>query len=395
MAHSGPTGTAAGSGSWDCVIRRGVSAASPHALSVLVTAIAIAAPLIVVTAAGTLAAGTQFGAYQLTDLGSEPEAIAIGDVTGDGRNDVVVTTGYDNDPANDFKLMVLAGQADGTLAAPSPTPRPARTRIGPRPWTSATSTATAAPTWWSGCLASASRCSPGQADGTLGAPDVPRQRGQPQGRRRRLRRQRPRADRRHRLGHQHRHDLRRRRLRPRGRRHLRRQARRLRRPRGRRRHRRRPHRRDRHVRPVVAAQHQRARPDRRRVRRRGTSTGVGDRRPDQRHRRRRGDRRRPRRRPHDVRRQQPERPARHLRCSSRRATSTPTRSRTRATTCPGAVEVADVDQRRLERGGRRPRGLGADRRLSRPGRRPVRGRGPVPGPVLERRPAARARASAT
>src|SRR5262245_33792393 len=48
----------------------------------------------------------------------QPEAVAIGDVTGDGLDDAVVTTGYDNDPAHDFKLAVLAQQPDGTLAAP-------------------------------------------------------------------------------------------------------------------------------------------------------------------------------------------------------------------------------------------------------------------------------------
>ena len=52
-------------------------------------------------------------------VGSAPDAVAIGDVTGDGRNDVVLTTGYANDPAHDFRVVVLAQLADGTLAAPT------------------------------------------------------------------------------------------------------------------------------------------------------------------------------------------------------------------------------------------------------------------------------------
>ena len=57
-------------------------------------------------------------AAQLYPVGSWPEAVAIGDVTGDGRNDVVMTTSYDFDPVNDFHLFVFAQNADGTLAPP-------------------------------------------------------------------------------------------------------------------------------------------------------------------------------------------------------------------------------------------------------------------------------------
>jgi hypothetical protein len=39
-------------------------------------------------------------------------------VTGDGRNDVVLTTGYASDPANDYRLWVFRQAADGTLSAP-------------------------------------------------------------------------------------------------------------------------------------------------------------------------------------------------------------------------------------------------------------------------------------
>ena len=49
---------------------------------------------------------------------SGADAIAVGDVTGDGRADVVVTTGYNVDPANDFHLVVIVHAANGTLPPP-------------------------------------------------------------------------------------------------------------------------------------------------------------------------------------------------------------------------------------------------------------------------------------
>ena len=64
------------------------------------------------------AAGSQFQPYQAVDVGSWPAAVAIGDVTGDARADVVMTTDYYFDPANDFRLWVFAQTADGGLAAP-------------------------------------------------------------------------------------------------------------------------------------------------------------------------------------------------------------------------------------------------------------------------------------
>ena len=52
------------------------------------------------------AAETLFQPYQAFDVGSWPEAVAIGDVTGDGLADIVATTGYSVDPSVDFKLAV-------------------------------------------------------------------------------------------------------------------------------------------------------------------------------------------------------------------------------------------------------------------------------------------------
>ncbi|MGZ4493523.1 MAG: FG-GAP-like repeat-containing protein [Nocardioides sp.] len=60
-----------------------------------------------------------FAPYVATMPGSSPANVAIGDVTGDGRPDVVMTTGYNADPAHDFSLFVYPQQADGTLGSPS------------------------------------------------------------------------------------------------------------------------------------------------------------------------------------------------------------------------------------------------------------------------------------
>jgi subtilisin family serine protease len=59
-----------------------------------------------------------FPTYQATSVGSWPEAVAIGDVTGDGLEDVVMTTSYYFDAANDFHLFVFAQAPDGSLLTP-------------------------------------------------------------------------------------------------------------------------------------------------------------------------------------------------------------------------------------------------------------------------------------
>src|SRR5687768_3885655 len=64
------------------------------------------------------AAGTLFQPYQAFDVGAWPEAVAIGDLTGDGRADVVMTTDFYFDAANDYRVWVLAQTAGGALAAP-------------------------------------------------------------------------------------------------------------------------------------------------------------------------------------------------------------------------------------------------------------------------------------
>jgi hypothetical protein len=55
---------------------------------------------------------------QAIKVGSSPDAVAIGDVTGDGRNDVVMTTRYYFDAANDYRLRVFVQTKSGGLAPP-------------------------------------------------------------------------------------------------------------------------------------------------------------------------------------------------------------------------------------------------------------------------------------
>ena len=62
--------------------------------------------------------GFHFEPYLTMASGSKPTATAIGDVTGDGRPDVVMTTGFFFDPPNDNKLLVYPQTAGGTLASP-------------------------------------------------------------------------------------------------------------------------------------------------------------------------------------------------------------------------------------------------------------------------------------
>ncbi len=62
--------------------------------------------------------GSLFDPYEAIPVGSWPEAVAIGDVSGDGRNDVVMTTSYYFDPGADYRLWVFVQAPDGTLSPP-------------------------------------------------------------------------------------------------------------------------------------------------------------------------------------------------------------------------------------------------------------------------------------
>lgn len=62
--------------------------------------------------------GCIYDGMRVIDVGSDPEAVAIGDVNGDGRNDVVLTTGSYIDPDNDYKLFVFHQNEAGQLGTP-------------------------------------------------------------------------------------------------------------------------------------------------------------------------------------------------------------------------------------------------------------------------------------
>jgi hypothetical protein len=64
------------------------------------------------------AATFDFLPYQTYWPGSWPEAVAVGDVNGDRRDDVVLGTTFYFDEANDYHLFIYLQQQDGSLATP-------------------------------------------------------------------------------------------------------------------------------------------------------------------------------------------------------------------------------------------------------------------------------------
>src|SRR3954470_11723032 len=87
----------------------------------VLAAVAVAIPVLA-SAGHTSAASTLFAPFQSIALGSDTKAVAIGDVTGDGRADVVATSAQGS--YADYRVYVLASLPDGTLAAPVSYPTP-------------------------------------------------------------------------------------------------------------------------------------------------------------------------------------------------------------------------------------------------------------------------------
>ena len=82
-------------------------------LIALAATAAIAIPF--VGGSGVSATSSLFGMYQTITIDGDPEAVAIGDVTGDGHADVVATGGLS---FTDYRVFVVAGLPDGTFDAP-------------------------------------------------------------------------------------------------------------------------------------------------------------------------------------------------------------------------------------------------------------------------------------
>lgn len=89
--------------------RRSAAAVSTLVLSVAAVGVPTAAH----------ATGDLFHPYDTYHPGSRPANVAIGDVTGDGLPDVVLTSTYDFDEATDWSLWVYPQRADGSLGSPT------------------------------------------------------------------------------------------------------------------------------------------------------------------------------------------------------------------------------------------------------------------------------------
>lgn len=83
------------------------------------SALALSGAAVVGLPTAANAAGDLFHPYVSYDPGSHAASVAVGDVTGDGRADVVLTTEYDSDPATNWSVWVYPQQLDGTLGAPT------------------------------------------------------------------------------------------------------------------------------------------------------------------------------------------------------------------------------------------------------------------------------------
>ncbi len=81
-----------------------------HVARVLAAALALSVP--------AADAAYRLAPAEIYPIGSWADAAAVGDVNGDGRDDVVVSTTFYFDEENDYHVLVYLQQADGTLAEP-------------------------------------------------------------------------------------------------------------------------------------------------------------------------------------------------------------------------------------------------------------------------------------
>jgi hypothetical protein len=79
--------------------------------------LALAAATVALVAPST-ASAIYFQPAQTYQIGSRPESVAVADVTGDGRPDVLVSTSRTDGGPNDDKLFVFRQQSNGSLAPP-------------------------------------------------------------------------------------------------------------------------------------------------------------------------------------------------------------------------------------------------------------------------------------
>ena len=84
----------------------------------LPAAIVVLTALAAVPPAGASPSPLRFDDWDYRYLGSRPASVAVGDVTGDGRNDVVLSTAFYFDPENDYKLFLIRQLPDGSLGPP-------------------------------------------------------------------------------------------------------------------------------------------------------------------------------------------------------------------------------------------------------------------------------------
>jgi hypothetical protein len=97
---------------------RGPVYGSSPVARLLPAAIVILTALAVVPPAGASPNPLRFDDWDYRYVGSRPASVAIGDVTGDGRNDVVLSTAFYFDQDNDYKLFLIRQLRDGSLGPP-------------------------------------------------------------------------------------------------------------------------------------------------------------------------------------------------------------------------------------------------------------------------------------